>query len=70
MVFLTEEDKNFIKAKLPDAEQVLASYDVNDVLDSIADWISINGFAPPHYYDYNDLGREAQRVHDRIFRNN
>lgn len=70
MVFLTSEDKNFIKEKLPDAEQMLISDDVNDILDSIADWISINGFEPPHYYDYNDLGREAQKVYDRIYLNN
>ena len=25
------------------------------------------GFAPPHYYDYNDFGREAQRVYDDIY---
>lgn len=41
-----------------------------DVLEAIFDWINDNGFEPPHYYDYNDLGREAQKVYDRIYLNN
>ena len=44
--------------------------EINDVLDTIGDWIDDNGFAPPDYYDYNDKGREAQKVYDRIFLNN
>lgn len=69
-MILTEADKNFIKNNLSDSDQLLVATDVNDVLDAIFDWIAVNGFAPPHYYDYNDLGREAQKVYDRIFRNN
>lgn len=66
----TEEDKKFIRKHFPNAEEVLSLSNVRDVLDAIFDWIADNGFAPPDYYDYNDLGREAQRVYDRIFRNN
>jgi hypothetical protein len=39
------------------------------VLDAIGDYIDDNGFAP-HYYDYNDLGREAQKIYDSIYENN
>lgn len=69
-MFLTEKDKNFINKNLPNPERLLESTDVNTILDAISDWIAINGFEPPDYYDYNDLGRKAQRVYDRIFRNN
>ena len=31
------------------------------------DWIDDHGFSPPHYDEYNDLGREAQRVYDDIY---
>lgn len=70
MVVFTDEDKKFIKKHFENAEDVLSSSSIRYVLDAVSDWIDDNGFAPPHYYDYNDLGREAQRVHDRIFRNN
>lgn len=69
-MILTEADKNFIKNNLSDSEQLLLATDVNDVLDAIFDWIAVNGFEPPDYYDYNNAGREAQKVYDRIFRNN
>lgn len=70
MVVFTDDDKKFIKKNFQNAEEVLVMSNIRDVLDAIFDWINDNGFEPPHYYDYNDLGREAQRVYDRIFRNN
>lgn len=70
MVFFTDEDKNFIKKHLPNADKVLSMSNVRDVLHSVSDWIDTNGFAPPDYYDYNDLGRVAQQVYDRIYLNN
>ncbi len=66
----TEDDRKFIKKHFPNADEVLSLTNVRDVLDAIFDWINENGFAPPDYYDYNDLGREAQKVYDRIFLNN
>ena len=38
--------------------------------DAIGDYINDNGFEPPDFYDYNDLGRKAQKVYDRVFENN
>ena len=70
MIVFTEEDKKFIRKNLQNAEEVLQMEEINDVLDTIGDWIDDNGFAPPDYYDYNDKGREAQKVYDRIFLNN
>lgn len=66
----TEDDRKFIKKHFPNADEVLSLTNVRDVLDAIFDWINENGFAPPDYYDYNDMGREAQKVYDRIFLNN
>ena len=28
------------------------------------------GYEPPHYHDYNDFGREAQRVYDDLYLSN
>ena len=69
-MILTEDDKNFIIENIPNANKVLNSSKVKDVLDAIGIYIDDKGFAPPDYYDYNDLGREAQKVDDRIYKNN
>ena len=66
----TDDDEKFIKKHFPNAEEVLKMSSVRDVLDIIGDWIDENGFEPPDYYDYNNLGREAQKVYDRIYFNN
>ena len=70
MLIISDEDKNFLKKNLKDAEKLFNSENVNDILDPLYTLIDEKGFAPPHYYDYNDFGREAQKVYDRIFLNN
>ncbi len=64
MVRMVPESKAFLEKYLPEA---LEPDKVNDVLRLLYDWIDENGFAPPHYDEYNDLGREAQRVYDDIY---
>ena len=49
---------------MPDA---LRTENLGDVLRMLYDWIDDHGFSPPHYDEYNDLGREAQRVYDDIY---
>ena len=61
---MTEESRKFLEQNLPDA---LRAEKLVDVLDMLFDWIEDHGYAPPHYDEYNDLGREAQRVHDDIY---
>lgn len=67
---ITDSDKKFIMAHFQNAERVLSMSNVREVLDAVGDWIDENGFAPPDYNDYNDLGREAQKIYDRIYLNN
>ena len=67
MLKMTEESKNWLKENLP---SVLDMTEINDALDAISDLILDEGFAPPHYYDYNDFGREAQRVRDDLYLSN
>ena len=64
MVRMVPESKEFLEKYLPEA---LGLDSVHDVLRLLYDWIDENGFAPPHYDEYNDLGREAQRVYDDIY---
>ncbi len=63
-MIMTEASRKFLEQNLPDA---LRTEKIGDVLDMIFDWIEDHGFAPPHYDEYNDLGREAQRVYDDIY---
>lgn len=61
---MTEESRKFLERNLPNA---LRTENLGDVLRMLYDWIDNYGFAPPHYDEYNDLGREAQRVYDDIY---
>jgi hypothetical protein len=61
---MTLESKQFLEKHLPEA---LEPDSVRAVLRLLYDWIDEKGFAPPHYDEYNDLGREAQRVYDDIY---
>ncbi len=64
MVNMSAESREFLTKNLPEA---LKKDDVRDVLELLYDLIDEKGFAPPHYYDYNDFGRKAQRVYDDIY---
>ncbi len=67
MLKMSEKSYAFLRAHLPEA---LEAQRINDTLDLIYMLIERKGFAPPHYYDYNDFGREAQRVYDDIYLSN
>ena len=41
---------------------------VNEFLDSLYDWIDLNGFDETGE-NYNDLGREAQKIYDYVYAN-
>lgn len=69
-MFLNEMDKTFLKKNIANADKLIDQGKVRAVLDAIGDCIDKKGFAPPDYYDYNDFGREAQKVYDRIYENN
>lgn len=64
---LSRDDFDFLEKYIPNAKILLKSENVNDILDAIDDFIFEYGFAPPDYYDYNDLGRQAQRIRDIIY---
>ena len=70
MLQFTKQDEKFIQKYFDNADEILAASSLGIVLDTIYDFIDEKGFAPPHYDEYNDLGREAQVVYDRIFINN
>lgn len=69
MLNLRQSDIEFIQKNISKESELLKTDDVNTFLDILDDWINENGFAPPEYYDYNDLGREAQKVYDYVYLN-
>lgn len=64
---MSDESKVFLQNHLPN---LLEEETVNGILDPLGEFIDEKGFAPPNYYDYNDLGREAQKVYDDIYYQN
>jgi hypothetical protein len=70
MLKFTEKDRVFIKQNFDNAEALLNSENLDDVLDPLYDLIDDKGFAPPDYEEYNDFGREAQKIYDSIYYNN
>lgn len=68
MLKLTKDETNFIKDNLENAEMLLQSDNVNDILDPLDTWILVNGFNDD--YSLNDIGRKAQRMYDNIYLNN
>lgn len=70
MLKFTDKDRAFIKDNFKNSDEILSSDSLRDVLTALYDLIEDKGFAPPHYDEYNDFGREAQKVYDSIYYNN
>lgn len=67
MLNMTDMSKKFLEKNLP---QALSSEDIGVALRLLYDLIDEKGFAPPHYDEYNDFGRKAQRVYDDLYLSN
>lgn len=67
MLKMEESSKRFFEKNLPEA---LETNELSDALDMLFDLIEEKGYAPPHYDEYNNFGREAQRVYDDVFFSN
>lgn len=68
MINLSEKDVKFIKKNFENSDEMINNFSVNEILDAIDDLIIYQGFNQD--YDYNDFGREAQKVYDSIYVNN
>ena len=64
---MNESSREFLRKHLPTALQASA---LRDVLEQLFELIDEKGFAPPHYDEYNDFGREAQQVYDDLYLSN
>lgn len=67
MLKMEKSSREFLEKYLPEA---LGAKGLRDTLELLYDLIDEKGFAPPAYEEYNDFGREAQRVYDDIYLSN
>ena len=67
MLKMQETSKRFLQEYLP---EVLEAKNIGDALRLLYDLIDEKGFAPPNYDEYNDFGREAQKVYDDLYLSN
>lgn len=68
MFKFSEKEIQFIRDNFENAEELIASNDLRDVLYAIDGIITYKGFDINE--DLNDFGREAQRIYDDIYYNN
>lgn len=68
MLNISNQAKIFIRANFENAEQLFKAKNINDILDPLYDLIVYQGF--DENYDYNDFGREAQKIYDELYYNN
>ena len=64
---MLDETRQFLEQNLPEA---LQTDSIRRALRLLYDLIDDKGFAPPHYDEYNDFGREAQRAYDDLYLSN
>ena len=67
MLKMTTKSKEFLQQYLPAA---LNCNERKQALRLLYDLIDEKGFASPHYDEYNDFGREAQKVYDDLYLSN
>ena len=67
MLKMVDESRRFLEKNLPEA---LETDSIGRALRLLYDLIDEKGFAPPHYDNYNDFGREEQRVYDDLYLSN
>lgn len=68
MLNLTEEQKKFLRENFDDAEEMMNSDTVNDILFPLDALITYQGFDED--YILNKWGDKAQRMYDEIYMQN
>ena len=68
MIKLTDEQKVFLREKFENAEEMISSDDINDILDPLDDLILEEGYDDD--WEFNDTGRKYQKIYDEIYWDN
>ncbi len=67
MLKMEDKSRRFLEKNLSEA---LKTDSIGQALALLYALMEERGFAPPHYDNYNDFGREAQRVYDDLYLSN
>lgn len=67
---IEDKDKQFLIENIDKAAELIEADDVESLLDEIDGFMTEKGYAPPDYQELNEIGREAERILDRIYHNN
>ena len=67
---IEDDDKKFLIKNIEAAEALIEADDVDGLLEEIDGFMTEKGYAPPDYSELNELGRQAERVYDRIYSSN
>lgn len=65
---MREHEIKFLKENFENADALIQSEKVNDILDPLDELIVYRGFDED--YDLNEWGQKAQKIYDDIFYNN
>mgnify|MGYP001152714296 FL=1 len=68
MIKLTDEQKVFLREKFENAEEMISSDDINDILDPLDDLILEEGYDDD--WEFNDTGTKYQKIYDDIYWDN
>lgn len=69
-MILDENDKAFLIEHIETAKALLNTVDVDALLEELDGFMTEHGYGPESFDELNDLGREAERVYDRIYQRN
>lgn len=67
---ISKEDKDFLTKNIEKAEALITADDMRGLLDEIDGFMTEKGYGPDDYQELNGIGREAERILDRIYYNN
>lgn len=70
MIKISAEDRQYLLENIPNIKTILSSGSIRKILEEIDMFLMTDGFAPPHYEEYNALGRKVQRIYDHIYEDN
>lgn len=68
MLNISDNDYDFLKKHIKDLDVYLNNKSVNPLLTKIDEVILYKGFDKDYFY--NDFGKKAQEVYDRLYDNN
>ena len=70
-IVINEKNAEFIKKYIPNPEKILEATTVRNALVAFSDWLDMNPDCwENNGYDYNSLGRKAQKIYDDILYDN